>query len=87
MFIASSEAFRIDSILDYIGTKPVLTVGDTSGFGEKGVIINLYIHNDSVGFEINYEASKKATLQINSQLCTIGRLIRTKKSFQKDVEN
>jgi hypothetical protein len=87
LFIASSEAFRIDSILDYIGNKPVLTVGDTREFGEKGVIINLYIHNDSVGFEINYEASKKAALQINSQLCTIGRLIRTKKSFQKDVED
>ncbi len=87
LFIASSEAYRIESILDYIGNKPVLTVGDTRGFGEQGVIINLYIHNDSIGFEINYDASKKAKLQIHSQLYAIGRLIRTKKPFQEDIEN
>ena len=81
LFITSDEADRIDAILDYIGDKPVLTVGDTRGFGQKGVIINLYIHQNSVGFEINYEASKKASLQMHSQLFAIGRVVKTNESF------
>jgi hypothetical protein len=87
LFITSDEADRIDTILDYIGDKPVLTVGDTRGFGQKGVIINLYIHQNSVGFEINYEASKKASLQMHSQLFAIGRVVKTKESFETGDEN
>lgn len=87
LFITSSENYRIDAILDYIGNKPVLTVGDTRGFAQKGVIINLYIHKNSVRFEINYEASKKASLQMHSQLFAIGRVVKTKKSIKEDVEN
>jgi hypothetical protein len=79
LFITSSEAYRIDAVLDYVGNKPVLTVGDTRGFAQKGVIINLYIHRNSVKFEINYEASKKASLKMHSQLCVIGRVVKTKK--------
>lgn len=78
LFIASSEAHRIDTILDTVGTKPILTVGDTKGFGQKGVIINLYIEKNSVGFEINHEASKKASLQMHSQLFTIGKVVNSK---------
>jgi hypothetical protein len=78
LFIASSEAHRIDTILDTIDSKPILTVGDTKGFGQKGVIINLYIEKNSVRFEINHEASKKASLQMHSQLFTIGKVVKTK---------
>ena len=78
LFIASSEAHRIDTILNTVGSKPILTVGDTKGFGQKGVIINLYIENNAVRFEINHEASKKASLQMHSQLFTIGKVVKTK---------
>jgi hypothetical protein len=78
LFIASSETHRIDTILDTVGSKPILTVGDTKGFGQKGVIINLYIEEKAVGFEINHEASKKASLQMHSQLFTTGKVVKTK---------
>nr|NIM14080.1 DUF4154 domain-containing protein [Candidatus Aminicenantes bacterium]NIM80821.1 DUF4154 domain-containing protein [Candidatus Aminicenantes bacterium]NIN20205.1 DUF4154 domain-containing protein [Candidatus Aminicenantes bacterium]NIN43984.1 DUF4154 domain-containing protein [Candidatus Aminicenantes bacterium]NIN86793.1 DUF4154 domain-containing protein [Candidatus Aminicenantes bacterium] len=29
LFIASSEAYRVDTILNTVGSKPILTVGDT----------------------------------------------------------
>jgi hypothetical protein len=86
LFITSAEAYRIDAILDYIGNKPVLTMGDTRGFAQKGVIINFYIHKNSVKFEINHEASKKASLQMHSQLYVIGRVVKTKKSLETDGE-
>lgn len=86
LFITSAEADRIDAILDYVGNKPILTVGDTKGFAQKGVIINLYIHKNSVKFEINHEAGKKASLQMHSQLYVIGRVVKTKKSLKTDGE-
>ena len=78
LFITASEAYRIDEIVDYTCNKPILTVGDTRGFAQKGIIINFYIYMDTVRFEINYEASKKASLQMHSQLFAIGRVVKTR---------
>ncbi|UCH93842.1 MAG: YfiR family protein [Candidatus Aminicenantes bacterium] len=86
LFITTSETYRLDAILDYIGDKPVMTVGDTKGFAQRGIIINFYIQSSRVRFEINYEASKKASLQMHSQLFAIGRVVKTKRSFNGDGE-
>ena len=86
LFITSSESYHLDAIMEYIGNKAILTVGDTNGFAQRGVIINFYIHMNKVKFEINYEASKKASLQMHSQLFAIGRVVKTRKSLRKDGE-
>jgi len=78
LFIASSEANRLEAILDYTAGKPILTVGDTRGFAQRGVMVNYYIQNDRVRFEINYEACKNASLQMHSQLFAIGRVVKTR---------
>ena len=84
LFIAGSEAYRIGAILDYLGSKPILTVSDTDGFGEKGVIINFYIQMNKVRFEINFEASRKANLKMHSQLFAIGQVVKTRGILEKD---
>ncbi len=76
LFITSSEESRLDLILEYIGDKPILTFGDTRGFAQRGVIINFFIKGKRVSFEINHEASKKASLGLNSQLYAIGKVIK-----------
>jgi len=86
LFIASSEAPRLADILEYTHGKPILTVGDTRGFAQRGVMINFYIQNDMVRFEINYEAGKDASLQLHFQLSSIGKVVKTRKSPEKDGE-
>lgn len=75
LFIAASEAHRADDIIDYVNGRPILTVGDTQGLGYKGVIINLFIKEKRVKFEINHGASKRASLQMHSQLFAIGKVV------------
>jgi hypothetical protein len=77
LFIASSEANRIGTILDYVSAKAILTVGDTKGFDRQGVIINFFIKKGNMGFTINAEAVKKANLVLHSQLYTVGDVILT----------
>lgn len=89
LFITSSEAHRIQDILDYTSGKPILTVGDTSGFAQKGVIINFFIRKGNrVGFEINHEASKRASLKMHSQLFTVGKVVNSQPPLPpKDNKN
>lgn len=75
LFISSSEKTRIDLILRELANKPVLTVGDTDSFAEKGVMVNFYIENERIRFAINNEAARRADVRIHSNLLTLGRII------------
>jgi len=86
LFIASSEAHRLDEILKYIEGKPILTIGDTKGFAQKGVIINFYVKGIRECFEVNYDAYRRSGIQIHSNvLVASGRLIGSKNSQAQET--
>lgn len=78
LFISESEEVNLSSILKYIENRPILTIGDTQGFAEQGVIINFYLEDDQVRFEINNEALNKTDLAINYLLLNYAKLVSTK---------
>jgi hypothetical protein len=78
LFIAASEAYRLDNILSYIKDKDILTIGDTKGFAQKGVIINFYVEKERVKFEINRRAAKESPVKLHSQLFAIARVVEGK---------
>ncbi|RJQ14698.1 MAG: YfiR family protein [Nitrospiraceae bacterium] len=75
LFISPSERKNIAHILEKARGSGVVTIGDTEGFAQQGVIINFFLENDRVRFEINIEAAKKADLQISSKLLKLARIV------------
>lgn len=80
LFITSSEAGHIRRILDYVGNKPILTVGDTPGYGHKGVILNIFIKKKTMGFEINPGVLRKTDIRLHSYLFEVGVIVNTNSS-------
>ena len=78
LFVSASEKESLSHILKVTRSWNVLTVGDTKGFAESGVMINLLNTDDKVGFEINIEAAKNASLRISSNLLKLGKVIKEK---------
>lgn len=76
LFICESEEKRFKLILNQIKNFPILTVGDVPGFLEKGGIINFYIEESRVRFEIDIKASETAKLPISSLLLKLARIRR-----------
>ncbi len=68
LFIAPSERPRIPLIMDALRGAGTLTIGDTQGFAQQGVMINFYIEKRRVRFEINAGAAHEAGLKISSKL-------------------
>jgi hypothetical protein len=68
LFISGSEKNNLKKILSYTNGKPVLTISDTKGFCEKGVIINLFMEGDYIRYELNRNSLDKSGLKINSLL-------------------
>lgn len=75
LFISNSEKERLPQILEGLGGLPVLTIGDTTGFALDGVMINFYMEDKTVRFEINQGAVSHAGLKISSKLLKIAKII------------
>lgn len=55
---------------------PVLTVGETEGFCQRGGMINFYINEGRIFFEINPAATERAKLKLSSRLLSLARLVK-----------
>lgn len=56
------------------GQTGVLTVGEDPHFLSAGGILNFYLEDNKVRFEINPEAAKSAGLHVSAQLLKLGRV-------------
>jgi len=52
-----------------------LTIGDGEGFAERGVMINFYLRDRKVRFEINARAAERCGFQISSLLLKVARIV------------
>jgi hypothetical protein len=76
LFICSSEKKKCSDIVKKMENQNVLIVGDTPGFAQLGVHFNFYPKpNNTIHFEVNPAALKKARLKADLQLINIGKVI------------
>lgn len=75
LFIYSSMSDSLESIIDYVKDKPILTFGDTKGFAERGVIINFYLEDNEVKFELNQKYYQQSLVTIRAQILIKGKKI------------
>lgn len=62
IFISRSESDRLEEILGWVKGRPIVTVGDTRGFGQRGVMVNFFLEQDRVAWEVNLGALRRAGL-------------------------
>lgn len=78
VFIPSSMEKILETVIEVTENEPILTIADTSGFGEQGVLINFYAAEKKLRFEINEPAFRRASLTPDSRLLEIARIVKTR---------
>lgn len=78
LFISDSEKNHLGEILEKINALPVLTVGETDQFMERGGMINFVKKEDKIRLEINLDATRQARLVISSQLLRVADAVKGK---------
>ena len=73
LFICASEKHRVQAILAALGNKEVLTLGDTEGFAQAGVMVNVRMREGSPFFELNLRSFQRARLSVNPHFVRIAR--------------
>jgi hypothetical protein len=76
LFITQNAADAlVRDVLEKAGRHPSLIVGEETGFAQSGGIVNFYLENNRVRFEINLRAAHKSGLRISSKLWQLGRIV------------
>jgi len=75
LFISFSERFNVEKIIEQVGEWPVLILGDSPGYTERGVDINLLIVENKVTFEINQRGLEEKGFRVSSELLELATLV------------
>jgi hypothetical protein len=75
LFVAGSLDDDLERVIGRLKTTPVLTVGDTEGFADRGVAVNLYLADDQVRIEISRRALQRHKLEASYHLLNLARLV------------
>ena len=78
LFVSDSEKNHLGEILDKMKTLPVLTVGETDQFMERGGVINFVKKEGKIRLEINLAAARQAKLGISSKLLGVADRVKGK---------
>jgi hypothetical protein len=77
LFICNSEKNIIPEIINQYGNSGILFVADSQGFCKKGIHFNFYFDEDeTLKYEVNPEAIKRAKLMVDLQLLNYGKIIK-----------
>jgi hypothetical protein len=77
VYISPSTQPQLSALLARTRGRPMLTVADTEGFSSQGVLINMYIEDRFVRFEINDPALRASRLKASSKLLRLARMVNT----------
>ena len=62
-----------------VAGKPVLLVGESAGFAERGGIVNFYASGTNVRFELNPDKANEAHLSFAAKLLSLGTKVPSRK--------
>lgn len=80
LFISKSFAPELEAqLLEQLAHQPVLIVGESPGFAERGGIINFYQSGSNVRFELNPDKATEARLSLSAKLLTLGTKVSARK--------
>lgn len=75
VYISGSERHRLGQILEHSKGLPILTLGDTPGYGAAGVLININREGEYLRFEINTQSARESGLKISSKLMQLAVIV------------
>lgn len=79
LFFSNEEVPGLAAALNDLKNSAVLTVCDSPGCAERGLMINLRLIDNKVSIEVNLEAIQRTPLKVSSQLLKLARLVKNER--------
>jgi uncharacterized protein DUF4154 len=76
LFISSSEANRLDKIVEALDKSTILTVSEIPHFSQRRGMIQFVLKENRIRFEVNLTATQRAGLTLSSELLKVATVVR-----------
>lgn len=76
MFVARPAISNLGRVLDSVRDRPILTVADSPGALEGGVMLNMDSSAGRIRFSANLEAARRSGLGLSSKLLSLATEIK-----------
>lgn len=77
ILVISGPIMNLDEVLNYTTGKQILTISESKGYGRKGVIINLFVVDNYIRYEINQNSLQKSGLKMSSLLLNTALIVKS----------
>lgn len=75
LFVAAPADRHLERIVALSRGAGMLTLGDTDGFAQRGVMVNFFPEQGKLRFEINLEIARQGGVKISSKLLALARIV------------
>jgi hypothetical protein len=75
VYVGKSKSKEFENVKNTITGKPVLTVTDGNGLGQKGSCINFKVIDGKLKWELNQSTFSNSNLKVSNQLSSMSILI------------
>lgn len=77
VFLGTDDPLEISQALRAAARESVLTVGYAEGFAERGGMVNFFIEERKMRFEVNVGAAQDQGIRLSSQLLRLAKIVST----------
>ena len=74
LFIAASEKDHVEAILALVKGRPILTVADSPGLSQRGVMVNIVREGARMTFEVNLGPVRESNLRMHPGFLQLARI-------------
>jgi hypothetical protein len=76
LFISSSEANRLNKVIEALDKSAILTVSEIPHFSQRRGMIQFVLEEDRIRFEVNLTATQRVGLTLSSELLKVATVVR-----------
>jgi hypothetical protein len=75
LYVDEHNRRTLDSLLRRLGSSPVLTITDASGFADQGIMIEMRKQGQRIVFDVNLAAARRARLDFSARLLKLASFV------------
>lgn len=77
VFVCATDDARFAGLVEVMRGRPVVTIGETAAFAERGGMVTLRVQENRVRFDIDMRPVRESRLQLSARLERLARAVRT----------
>lgn len=77
LFVCGSEKDRLPKVMERVVKANTLVVGDMPQFVQRGGMVNFFVEDKRVRFEINPDSTERAGLKISAKMMSLAKVVKS----------